>query len=167
MSTMLLSILNLIFLFLIKVFDNLLTTSKTILIQKNKGVIAGFIVIISQIIFYKLINVVSSSDNDIAMYVIAIASGVGTYLAVLFNNKFSKDRLYVNIILSDNKDEMIKLRDFLKENKITNLTTDGYTKDWKKTIAITAYLETKYESKLLDDYIKNSNNKFKRIINKM
>ena len=140
---------------------------KYYIIQKNKGLIAGLTVIVSQIIFYKLINIVSSSDSDIAMYVICFASGVGTYLAVLFNNKFSKDRIYVNVILSDNKKEMIKLRDFLKEHKITNLTTDGYTKDWKKSIAITAYLETKYQSKLLDNYINDSNHKFKRIINKM
>ena len=167
MSTTLASILNLALLFFIKVFDNLLSTSKTILIQKNKGIIAGLTVIISQIIFYKLINIVSSSSNNLAIYIISIASGVGTYLAVLFNNKFSKDRLYVNVILSDNKEEMIKLRDFLKDHKITNLTTDGYTKDWKKTIAITAYVETKYQSKLLDKYINDSNNKFKRIINKI
>ena len=106
MSAVMASILNLLFLFLIKVFDNLLSTSKTILIQKNKGIIAGITVVISQIIFYKLINVVSSSSNDLAMYVISIASGIGTYLAVLLNNKFSKDRLYVNVILSDNKEEM-------------------------------------------------------------
>ena len=52
----------------------------------------------------------------------------------------------------------------LVENKITNLTTDGYTKDWKKTLAITAYAETKEQSKLIDNYIKNSEIKFKRII---
>ena len=67
--------------------------------------------------------------------------------------------------MSDNKEEMILLRDFLKDNKITNLTTDAYTKDWKKTIAITAYAETKAQSKLIDNFIRESDNKFKRIIN--
>ena len=61
---------------------------------------------------------------------------------------------------------MMEVRDWLKENKITNLTTDGYTKDWKKTLAITAYAETKEQSKLIDEYIKNSDVKFKRIIEK-
>ena len=59
---------------------------------------------------------------------------------------------------------MMEFRDWLKENKITNLTTD--TKDWKKTLAITAYAETKEQSKLIDEYIKNSDVKFKRIIEK-
>ena len=100
------------------------------------------------------------------IYVIAIASGIGTYLALFISNKFSKDRTYVNVILNDNKEAMIELREWLKEHKITNLTTDGYTKDWQKTLAITAYAETKEQSKLIDNYLKESEYKFKRIIGK-
>ena len=159
-------IMNLLFLFIVKVIDNILGTSKTILIQKNKGVLAALSVVISQIIFYKLIDAVGNSDSDLTMYVIAIASGFGTYLAVKLNDKFSKERTFVNVILSDNKEAMEDLREYLKEHKITNLATDAYTKDWNKTIAITAYAETKEESKLLDNYISNSNTKFKRVITK-
>lgn len=156
-------ILNIVIVFLIKVFDNIIGTSKTLLIQKNKSVLASFTVIISQIIFYKLIDVVDN-DGEYMIYVVAIASGLGTYLALLISDIFSKERTYVNVILSDNKKEMKKLRDFLRNNKITNLTTDAYTKDWKKTIAITAYAETKNDSKKIDEFISNSDNKFKRII---
>lgn len=156
-------ILNIVIVFLIKVFDNIIGTSKTLLIQKNKSVLASFTVIISQIIFYKLIDIVDN-DGEYMIYVVAIASGLGTYLALLISNIFSKERTYVNVILSDNKKEMKKLRDFLKTNKITNLTTDAYTKDWKKTIAITAYADTKNDSKKIDEFISNSDNKFKRII---
>ena len=156
-------IINIIIVFLIKVFDNMLGTSKTILIQKNRSILASLTVVISQIIFYKLIDAVSG-DQEYMVYVIAIASGVGTLLALVISNKFSKERTYVNVILSDNREEMMLFRDFLKENKITNLTTDAYTKDWKKTIAITAYAETKEQSKLIDHFINESDNKFKRII---
>lgn len=156
--------IKLILVFIVKVFDNILGTSKTILIQKNKGILAGLTVMISQVIFYKLISAVNSG-GDLTMYLISIASGIGTYLAILINNKFSKEKTFINVILSDNKEEMIKLREFLKKNKITNLTTDGYTKDWEKSIAITAYAETKTESKLIDNYITSCENKFKRIIN--
>jgi hypothetical protein len=58
----------------------------------------------------------------------------------------------------------MELRDFLKEHKITNLATIGCTKDWKKTLAVTAYSETKAQSKLIDEFINNSGVKFKRII---
>lgn len=159
-------IINLIVVFVIKVVDNVLGTSKTLLIQKNKSFLASLSVVISQVIFYKLIDAVSSGDGDLMIYVIAIASGIGTYLALFISNKFSKDRTYVNVILNDNKEAMIELREWLKDHKITNLTTDGYTKDWQKTLAITAYAETKEQSKLIDNYLKESEYKFKRIIGK-
>ena len=144
----------------------MLTTSKTILVQRNKPVLASIAVIASQIIFYKLIDNVSSSENDLALYVVSIASGVGTFLALKVSTRYSKERTFVNVILSDDKQAMIDLRDFLMENKITNLTTDGYTRDWQKTIAITAYAETKEQSRLIDEYISNSHSKFKRLIQK-
>ena len=52
--------------------------------------------------------------------------------------------------------------------KISNPTVKGsiYTKDWEKTLAITAYAETKEQSKLIDEFINNSEYKFKRIIQK-
>ena len=72
----------------------------------------------------------------------------------------------INVILSDDREAMVDLREFLKEHHITNLTTDGYTKDWNKTIAITAYAETREQSRLIDQYVKDSSVKFKRIIQK-
>lgn len=159
--------LNIIIISIVKIIDNILSTGKTILIQRNKGILAGLSVIVSQVIFYKLIDAVNDSESDLIMYVISIASGIGTYLAILIGNKFSKERLYVNILLSDDMDAMVELRNYLQEHKITNLTTDGYTKDFEKTLAITAYVETKEKSKLLDKYIEESNNKYKRIIQKV
>jgi len=160
------NIITLIILFLAKTADNMLTTGKTILVQRNRPILASLAVIASQIIFYKLIDSIGSSDNDLALYVVSIASGVGTFLALKLGSRFSKERTYVNVILSDDKEAMIELRDFLKEHRITNLTTDGYTKDWQKTIAITAYAETKEQSHLIDDYLSHSHTKFKRLIQK-
>ena len=115
--------------------------------QKNKGVLAAITVVISQVIFYKLIDAVGNSDSDLTMYAIAVASGVGTYLAVKLNDKFSKERTFVNVILSDNREAMEELREYLREHKITNLATEAFTKEWDKTIAITAYAETKEDGK--------------------
>ena len=159
-------ILGLVVIFIIKVVDNMLGTSKTILTQKNKAFLAALTVVVSQVIFYKLIDAVASAEGDLTMYVVAVASGVGTYIAIKINEKLSKERTFVNVILSDNKEAMEEFVNFLRENKITNLVTDAYTKDWGKTIAITAYAETKAQSRLLDKFILESENKFKRVITK-
>jgi len=157
-------IIELAVLFILKTVDNLLSTGKQILIQRHRPILASLSVVISQIIFYRLISKVSASGGDLALYIVSIASGVGTLIAVKLSDKFSKERTFVNVILSDDMQAMIDLREFLMAHKITNLTTDGYTKDWNKSIAITAYADTREQSRLIDNYLNNSKSKFKRII---
>lgn len=155
---------NLAFLFIVKVFDNMLGTSKNILIQQSKAILAAINVAVSQLIFYKLISAVGSSGSNLELYTVAIASGFGTYIAIKINDKKSKDKTYVNVIMCDHRDSMIKLREYMMINNITNSATDGYTKDWRKTIVITAFAKTKYESRLLDKYLEESDTKFKRVV---
>ena len=78
--------------------------------------------------------------------------------------KFSKDQTYVNVILSDDKESITALLELLCENRITNLATDGYTRDWQKTVAVTAYAATKEQSRLIDRYLLSCSTKFKRLI---
>lgn len=152
-------------LFVAKVFDNALGTAKTILVQRNQCVLAGVALGLSNFIYLSITKDIVTTDSTLALVVVSIASGVGCCLAVAFNNKFSKEKTYVNVIMSDDKDEMKRLRDFLAENKITNVASDSYTKDWeRKTLTITAYAETKSQSKLIDEYIEASGTKFKRLV---
>lgn len=159
-------VLELLLLFVLKALDNLLSTGKQLLIQRQKPIIAALCVVLSQVIFYKLINEVSAFDGDLAIYIVAVASGAGTLLAVKISDRFSKDRIFVNVILSDDRKAMVKLRNFLRDHHIINLAAEGFTKDWNKTIAITAYAETREQSRLIDRYIRESSTKFKRIIQK-
>lgn len=153
--------------FLAKVFDNALSTTKTILIQRSRWLLAGIVVIASDFIYFWITKRVVSADSYLAMVVVAVAGGVGCALACLLSDKLSKDRTYVNVIMSDDLYEMKKLRDFLAEKHITNVAADTYTRDWnRKTITITAYAETKAESKMINQYIEKSRNKFKRVIQK-
>lgn len=152
-------------LFVAKVFDNALGTAKTILVQRNQCVLAGLALGLSNFIYLSITKDIVTTDSTLALVVGSIASGVGCCLAVAFNNKFSKEKNYVNVIMSDDKEEMMKLRDFLAENKITNVASDSYTMDWeRKTLTITAYAETKSQSRLIDEYMETSNAKFKRLV---
>ena len=160
-------ILHMAFLFGAKVLDNMLGTAKTIFIQRGRGVMAAVMIIISDLIYYNVVKEIATTDNDMAIFVVAIASGIGCLLAVSINRKMSKDRTYVHVIMSDNMDAMRQFRDFLAEHHITNMATDSYTLDWsQKTISITAYAETKEQSRFIDAYIKDSDVKFKRVVQK-
>lgn len=150
-----------------KVLDNMLGTAKTIFIQRGRGFLAAIMIIISDLIYYNVIKEIASTSDNTAIIVVAVASGIGCLLAVAINGKLSKDRTYVHVIMSDNMDAMRQFRDFLASNHVTNVATDSYTLDWsQKTISITAYAETKAQSKLIDAYINDSDVKFKRVIQK-
>lgn len=161
------SVLYMTLLFMAKVIDNALSTAKTILIQRNRCLLAGVALALSNYIYLVITKDVITSDSNLSMIVVSVASGVGCCLAVAFSNRFSKERTYVNIIMSDNREAMQAFRDFLAQRHITNVTTDSYTLDWdRKTITITAYAETKEQNRLIDEYINESQLKFKRVVQK-
>lgn len=154
----------LMILFFAKMLDNMLGTAKTILVQHNKSVLAGIALGLSNFIYFLITKNIVESDGMLSIVIVSVASGVGCCLAIAFNNRFSKDKTYVNVLLSDDVDEMMALRDFLAANKITNVVSDSYDRDWKKVLSITAYPETKDQSRLIDEYMKNSDVKFKRLV---
>lgn len=159
------SIIYLVALFIAKVVDNALGTTKTIMIQRSRCVIAGVAVVLSDFIYFSITKRVITADNSLAMLVVSLAGGVGCSLACFVNEKLSKDRTYVNVIMSDDLEEMKRLRDFLADHHITNVASDSYTLDWdKKTITITAYAETKADSRLINQFIDDSSVKIKRVI---
>ena len=154
--------------FLAKVVDNILNTTKAIFIQRNKAILAGISLALSTFIGYYITKIVVRSDGLVPNIVASVAAGVGCVVAVSISNKLSKDRLYVNVLMCDNIVAMQKLHNFLAEKHITNVVTDTYTKDFKsKTITITAYCETKEQSRILDEYIASMNKKLKRVIQKV
>lgn len=154
-------------LFFAKMLDNALGTAKTILVQRNRCILAGIALALSNYIYFCITRNIVTTDSNLAIIVVSIASGVGCCLAMALNNKFSKERTFVNVIMSDDLEAMQQFRDFLAKHHITNVAADSYTLDWSvKTITITAYAETKEESKLINRYIENGPLKFKRMIQK-
>lgn len=157
----------LVLLFIAKVIDQTLSTSKTIFIQRNHGLLAAVMLSLSDLIYFTIIKNVVVADSIIPMIVTAVASGVGCWLTVGLNNHFSKDRLYVNVLLCDDKNAVKKLAEYLMTYGITCVVNDGYTKELDgKTLSLTAYAETKDQSKIIDDYVEANSNLFKRIIKK-
>ena len=162
------TILYFLTLFGAKVLDNTLSTAKTILIQRNRCLLAGVTVAVSDFVYFLLIKNVLSADSPFAIAVVAIAGGIGCCIAVLLSNRLSRERTFVNVVMSDDRAAMKEFRDYLARHHITNVACDSYTLDWdRKTITITAYTDTKAQNELIDDYIERSDLKFKRRIQKL
>ncbi len=161
------AILHLGTLFLAKILDNMLSTGKTILIQRGRCILAGIALAVSNYICYRITVQIVTADSNMAMIAVSVASGFGCCLAMAISKRLSKDRLYVNVIMSDNKEAVQELRDYLALHHITNVATDSYTRNWdKKTITVTAYAESRADSELINEYLSQSPQKFKRVIQK-
>lgn len=159
--------LHVLLLFVAKMLDNAFSTAKTILVQRNHPILAGLSLTASSYLYLVITKNIVESDSQLYLIMVSIASGIGCCAAVLVSNKMSKERTYVNVVMSDDKAGMQAFRDFLATHHITNVATDSYTTDWNTmSITITAYAETKEQSRLINDYIENSSLKCKRMIQK-
>ena len=76
------NLITLAALFVAKVTDNALSTTKTILVQRSRWILAGIAVIISDFIYFWITKRVVSADSEIAILVVAFAGGVGCSLTI-------------------------------------------------------------------------------------
>lgn len=77
------SIIYLAVLFAAKVADNALSTTKTIMVQRSRWILAGFAVILSDFIYFGITKRVVSAESELAMLVVAIAGVSAALLPVL------------------------------------------------------------------------------------
>jgi hypothetical protein len=86
------TILHLAVLFFAKVLDNTLSTAKTILVQRNRCLLAGAALALSNYIYFCITKNIVTADGELAIAVVALASGVGCCFAVVLSNRLSKDK---------------------------------------------------------------------------
>ena len=73
-------VLELLLLFGLKAADNLLSTGKQILIQRHKPILASLSVVLSQIIFYRLIDKVSAYNGTLPFILWLLQAAWGYFL---------------------------------------------------------------------------------------
>lgn len=149
---------------LIKILDNIVLTAKNIATYKGQKLLSSILVIISQLLFYLVINKVIEDNTLMAIIIVSVSSGVGSYMAFLINEKFKKDDVWTNIITSSNKELLINLCTMLRENHVKYLLYDTYNRQFEQSYTVTAFTKTKAESKLIDEYLKNMDEKYLRMI---
>ena len=147
---------------LIKVIDNVITTAKSITTYQNKRLITSILVIVSQFMFYFIIKSVVSDDSLISISIVCICSGIGTYVAMLFNDKLKKDVTYTNILTCSCDDSISALCSYLLDNKIKYIPVDSYSRSNERTKTVLAFATTRYESKLIDKFLEDSDVKYLR-----
>ena len=148
----------------IKIIDNIISTEKTILTQKNKAFAASVLVAISQFIFLFLIAEVVTENNVGANLVVSIASGVGSYIAFFINNKFSKERVYINIITSNDREKMENFGDYMRTENIKVVTFQSYNDNIEKTLTALVFANTKEDSRKINKYVAKHDGLFREVV---
>ena len=145
---------------LVKILDNIIITAKSIATYKEQKILSSILVVISQLIFYLVISHVINDNTILAIVIVSISSGIGNYIAFTLSNKFKKDTKWTFVIASSDIEDIKNLCGYLVSNKIKYIANDGYTRKGEHTINVIAFSKTKNESRLIEDYLKNTKSKY-------
>ncbi len=145
---------------IIKVIDNIVGTAKNIAQYQERKLLSSALVVVSQLLFYLVIDQVIADNSTLAIIIVAIASGVGNYLAFLINAKFRKDAKWVLLFTSSDVDKSKEFSDYLVKNSIRNVVSKGYDRTWENVINIIIFSKSKEESRVITKYLENSNFKY-------
>ena len=148
-----------------KIIDNLITTEKSILIQKGKAVAASIFVALSEFMFLFIIKKVVADSNMISNIVVAIGAGIGSYIAFCINKKWSKDTVYINIITSNDKGKMKAFGDHMRSEGIKVVTMPTYGDEIEKTLTALVFANTRNQSKQIDKYMEINDGFFREVVN--
>ena len=151
-------------LFIVKVFDNIVMTAKTLATYKGQKLLSSILVTISQLLFYLVINQVVNDSTMTAIIIVSIGSGIGNYIAFMINDKLKKDDVWTNIVTSNHEEMLLDLCTMLREHRVKYLLYNTYNRKFEQSYTVTAFTKTKAESKLIDEYLKNTDVKYLRMI---
>lgn len=145
---------------LVKVFDNIVGTAKSIATYKEQKILSSILVVISQLIFYLVISQVIEDNTFLSIAIVSVSSGIGNWLAFLINDRVKKDTKWVFILTSSNVEDIKMLCNYLAENSIKYIASDGYTRKGEHTINVMAFSKSKDESRLIENFLKDMKSKY-------
>ena len=152
--------LGYIFLAVVKVIDNIISTAKNICQYKEMKVLSSILTIISQLIFYLVISQVIEDNTLLAIVIVSISSGVGNYIAFEINSRFKKAAKWMFILTSNDAEDVQRLCGYLAERDIKYIANNGLTKKNEPTIHVIAFSKSKDDSRLIEDFLKNAESKY-------
>ena len=149
-----------ILLAVVKIFDNIITTAKSIATFKEQKILSSILTIISQLIFYLIISKVIEDNTLLAIIIVSVSSGIGNFLAFEINNRFKKAAKWVFVLTSSDTEDVQRLCNYLVEHKIKYIANNGLTRKNEPTIHVIAFSKSKDESRLIERFLSTSNSKY-------
>lgn len=145
---------------LVKILDNIILTAKSLAQYKEQKVLSSILVVISQLIFYFVISQIIEDNSILAIVIVSVSSGFGNLIAFQINDKVKRDTKWTFIVTSSNKEELKTFCDYLAEHKIKYIVCDGYNRKWNETINVMVFSKNKTESRLIENFLANTESRY-------
>lgn len=149
-----------ILLSIIKILDNAILTFKSVATYKEQKILSSILVVISQLIFYLVIDQVISDNTLMSIIIVSVSSGIGNYIAFALNSKFKKAAKWVFVLTSSDVNDVQRLCNYLAENKIKYIANNGLTRKNESTIHVIAFSKSKNDSRLIENFLENTESKY-------
>ena len=145
---------------LVKILDNIIGTFKNISQYREQKIISSILVVISQLIFYLVIDQVINDNTLLSIIIVSVSSGVGNYIAFSINSKFKRAAKWVFTLTSSDTDDVQRLCSYLVENNIKYIANNGLTRKNEPTIHVIAFSKSKDASRLIERLLENTKSKY-------
>ena len=145
---------------LVKILDNIIGTFKNISQYREQKIISSILVVISQLIFYLVIDQVINDNTLLSIIIVSVSSGVGNYIAFSINSKFKRAAKWVFTLTSSDTDDVQRLCSYLVKNNIKYIANNGLTRKNEPTIHVIAFSKSKDESRLIERFLENTKSKY-------
>lgn len=147
--------MELLTIFIIKLFDNMLGTCKSVYLAKEQYIKASIFNSLSTFFYFIAIVQLTKASNISSIIAICLATFIGTYASGKLIRRQEGDRLYIFRVTSDTLENGIKFADTIRDNNIAIHTTTGYDKSMNKILFCEVYCTTKEESRIVNSLIPN------------
>ena len=151
----LLAIGEILIAFILKLSDNALGTFKTICIAKGKYLAASLFASLSTMFYLLAIVRIANSSNVYSMIAMCCATFLGTLLPAKLLKRTEKDKLFIFDITSNTCDNGVVFADMLRAKNVALNTSVVYNRDMEKVLLIKVYCQSKAESRLVLEELKN------------
>ena len=145
---------------LVKILDNIIGTFKNISQYREQKIISSILVVISQLIFYLVIDQVINDNTLLSIIIVSVSSGVGNYIAFSINSKFKRAAKWVFTLTSSDTDDVQRLCCYLVENNIKYIANNGLTRKNEPAIHVIAFSKSKEDSRLIEKFLENTESKY-------
>lgn len=145
--------MQILFVFILKIIDNALSTAKTIYINKERYVLGSILNAFATFFYLVAIVQIAKSSDMKSIIAMCIATFIGTYLPGVLIKKSERDKLYIYDITAPNLNAGKLFADLIRDNDIAIRTSISYDSDMKKVLSCKVFCSSKEESRFINSLI--------------